>query len=207
MCRQNNPCSILVVDDEEHIRELFATAYTKELTEAYLSITVVSSLAETFDKLKEQDFDAILLDLNLKNESKGIATLKAVIPNTDAFVFAFTGEEAECDMRMAKEIGAKGYFVKGKNNIVEIINILHFAAGQRRARILEAQSTKRERERGDRWKLAAERAEKKVLEVQMAFNAYVQHIANKTVTADESVNIADKLFELKRDVQALRKVS
>ena len=65
---------ILVVDDESSIRLL----YTEELTDEGYEVTAVATAAEAVDKLRESEFDLVLLDIKLKNES-GLDLLQRIV--------------------------------------------------------------------------------------------------------------------------------
>ncbi len=65
---------ILVVDDESSIRLL----YTQELSDDGHVVTAVATGAEAVDKLRECDFDLVLLDIKLKNES-GLDLLQTIV--------------------------------------------------------------------------------------------------------------------------------
>jgi DNA-binding NtrC family response regulator len=65
---------ILVVDDENSIRLL----YSEELTEDGYTVTTAANAAEAAEKLLREDFDLIVLDIKLKNES-GLDLLQKIV--------------------------------------------------------------------------------------------------------------------------------
>jgi DNA-binding response OmpR family regulator len=65
---------ILVVDDENSIRLL----YSEELTEDGYTVTTAATAVEAADKLLREDFDLIVLDIKLKNES-GLDLLQKIV--------------------------------------------------------------------------------------------------------------------------------
>ena len=65
---------ILVVDDEPNICIL----YTEELTEEGYEVVTASNTAEAVEKLQQSDFDLVVLDIKLKNES-GIDLLQKIV--------------------------------------------------------------------------------------------------------------------------------
>jgi DNA-binding response OmpR family regulator len=65
---------ILVVDDENSIRLL----YSEELTEEGYAVTTAATAAEAAEKLLREDFDLMVLDIKLKNES-GIDLLQKIV--------------------------------------------------------------------------------------------------------------------------------
>ncbi|HEY6837772.1 MAG TPA: response regulator [Geobacteraceae bacterium] len=100
---------ILVVDDESSIRLL----YTEELTDDGHVVTAVATATEAVDKLREADFDLVLLDIKLKNES-GLDLLQTIvkerhdIPVILSTAFSFYKDDFSAWL-------ADGYVVKSSN--------------------------------------------------------------------------------------------
>jgi DNA-binding NtrC family response regulator len=65
---------ILVVDDESSIRLL----YSHELSDEGYEITTAASATEAIETLQKNEFDLILLDIKLKNES-GLDLLQKIV--------------------------------------------------------------------------------------------------------------------------------
>lgn len=65
---------ILVVDDESSIRLL----YSHELSDEGYEITTAASATEAIEALQKNEFDLILLDIKLKNES-GLDLLQKIV--------------------------------------------------------------------------------------------------------------------------------
>lgn len=65
---------ILVVDDESSIRLL----YNDELTEEGYAVTTAATAREAAEKLLTEEFDLIVLDIKLKNES-GLDLLQKIV--------------------------------------------------------------------------------------------------------------------------------
>jgi DNA-binding NtrC family response regulator len=65
---------LLVVDDESNIRLL----YSQELSEEGHQVVTAASAAEAAEKLAESDFDLVVLDIKLKNES-GLDLLQKMV--------------------------------------------------------------------------------------------------------------------------------
>jgi DNA-binding response OmpR family regulator len=65
---------ILVVDDESSIRLL----YSEELAEEGYEVTTAGTVSEAAEKLQREEFDLMVLDIKLKDES-GIDFLQSIV--------------------------------------------------------------------------------------------------------------------------------
>jgi DNA-binding NtrC family response regulator len=65
---------LLVVDDESNIRLL----YSQELSEEGHQVVTAASAGEAVEKLAGSDFDLVVLDIKLKNES-GLDLLQKIV--------------------------------------------------------------------------------------------------------------------------------
>jgi DNA-binding NtrC family response regulator len=65
---------ILVVDDERNIRLL----YSQELSEEGYQVSTAASASEAAEKLTESNYDLVVLDIKLKNES-GLDLLQKIV--------------------------------------------------------------------------------------------------------------------------------
>lgn len=73
--------SVLVVDDEASIRQLFA----EELAEEGYGVETAGTIAEALEKLRQSSFDVALLDIKLKNES-GLDLLQKIVKERQEMV-------------------------------------------------------------------------------------------------------------------------
>jgi DNA-binding NtrC family response regulator len=65
---------LLVVDDESSIRSL----YSQDLSEEGYQVVTAASASEAAEKLTENNFDLVVLDIKLKNES-GLDLLQKIV--------------------------------------------------------------------------------------------------------------------------------
>ena len=65
---------LLVVDDEASIRLL----YSQELTEEGYEVTTAATIPEAVEKLTQGQYDLVVLDIKLKNES-GLDLLQKIV--------------------------------------------------------------------------------------------------------------------------------
>ena len=66
--------TVLVVDDEASIRLL----YSQELAEEGYEVTTAATIPEAVEKLTQGEFDLVVLDIKLKNES-GLDLLQKIV--------------------------------------------------------------------------------------------------------------------------------
>ena len=69
-----NMAKLLVVDDEANIRLLYA----QELSDEGYEVVTAGTALEAVEKLEGADFDLVVLDIKLKNES-GIELLQRIV--------------------------------------------------------------------------------------------------------------------------------
>lgn len=79
-----------------------------------IEITNVARLIDAFQRIDKEEFDIILLDLNLPDIDgvASIAALNAQLPNTPIIVYS--GQDDPKLKVVAKMCGASGYLVKGR---------------------------------------------------------------------------------------------
>lgn len=98
---------ILVVDDEPQIRRVMKTALTAE---GYTVVDVKSAF-EAFDKLREERFDLILLDVNMAGMS-GLEACAEIRASSDIGIIMLTVRNTDADKIAALDAGADDYVTK-----------------------------------------------------------------------------------------------
>src|SRR5580658_6948485 len=102
-----NAPRILVVDDEPQIRRVMRVT----LSGAGYAVDDVRSGEEALEKLSEERFDLVLLDVNLPGMS-GIETCRQIRAQSDVHVMMVTVRNSNQDAVAALDAGADGYVTK-----------------------------------------------------------------------------------------------
>jgi two-component system, OmpR family, KDP operon response regulator KdpE len=98
---------ILVVDDEPQIRRVLKTALTAE---DYFVVDAKSA-EECFEKLREDRFDLVLLDVNMPGIS-GLEACQEIRRSSDIGIIMLTVRNSEADKIAALDAGADDYVTK-----------------------------------------------------------------------------------------------
>jgi len=101
---------ILIVDDEEPVRELFGDLLRKEKC----SVHSLSTAEEAIDCINGEDFDAVLMDIKLAGMSglEALKRMKELKPQLPVIMITGFGYD-ELLIAKSKEYGCCGYI--GKN--------------------------------------------------------------------------------------------
>jgi len=102
-----NNAGILVIDDEPQIRRVMRTSLTAQ---GYF-IDDAKSGNEGLDKLRENRFDLVLLDMNMPGLT-GIETCRLIRAGSDIAIIMLTVRNAEADKVAALDAGADDYVTK-----------------------------------------------------------------------------------------------
>lgn len=117
---------ILIADDSELMRLVMRGFFKKLLLNFHVSET--ENLQDTHQKLKEEKFDLLLLDINMPNGDSNpntVIELKAGYP--DLHIVMFTGNDKKTLEAEYKAAGAFGFIQKDEHMNIstkEIINEL-----------------------------------------------------------------------------------
>ena len=98
---------ILIVDDEPQIRRVMKTALTSE---GYAAVAAKSA-AEAFEKLRQERFDLVLLDVNMPGES-GLEACSQIRNSSDIAIIMLTVRNTDIDKVAALDAGADDYVTK-----------------------------------------------------------------------------------------------
>ena len=98
---------ILVVDDEPQIRRVLKTALTAE---GY-AVVDAKSAEECFEKLREDRFDVVLLDVNMPGMG-GLEACREIRSNSEIAIIMLTVRSSEADKVAALDAGADDYVTK-----------------------------------------------------------------------------------------------
>ncbi len=115
------PTKILLVEDDAFLREI----YIDSLTQAGFMVTFVAEGAEGLQKIKDGDWDLLLLDIILPNMDgiEIMRTLKAdpsYTPQLSKPVIFLTNLDNDNEMKQALALG-QGYIIKSQINPGELI--------------------------------------------------------------------------------------
>jgi DNA-binding response OmpR family regulator len=121
---QPNGKTILCIEDEHFINEL----YSRALTKAGYQVDVVDDGAKALPIAQTDKYDIILLDLMIPNLS-GIEILRTLrdpskTPQLHAKIIVITNLEQRQDVRSDIEKQADGYIVKAEITPHELVDIL-----------------------------------------------------------------------------------
>lgn len=119
MTSASNLETILLVDDDEFIQDIYATKFGEE----GLSVTAVDDGDAALQKLDDQDYDVILLDLIMPG-TDGMEMLEAMqaegmIANNCIIILSNQGQPEDIDE--AQEYDIDGYIIKASNVPSEVL--------------------------------------------------------------------------------------
>ncbi len=108
MAARQNEAHLLVVDDDPRIRQML-TRYFED--EGY-TISSASDGNEMRLRLRQQSFDAILLDLVLPGGMDGLDLVREIRIQSDVPIIMLTGRDDVVDRIVGLEVGADDYIAK-----------------------------------------------------------------------------------------------
>ena len=123
---------ILLVDDDPQDRRLVELILAKSYAPGQYNVQTASTMSETIQYLSSDDYDVVLLDLNLP-DSRGIDTVQRVRDvNAHAAIVVLTGLDDEEIGITAIKKGASDYLVKGKYLANLLVRTIRYSLERRR---------------------------------------------------------------------------
>src|SRR5512140_1599252 len=113
------PLGVLYIEDNDDD----ALLYRRMLSREGFDVELARGLDEATQLLRNNRFDAVLLDLRL-GESTGIETLRAVRKMTDLPVIVLSGTEDFHTVLDSIKAGARDYFVKDRTERYALKNAI-----------------------------------------------------------------------------------
>lgn len=115
-----NPKKILLVEDEDFIREL----YVRQLTKAGFSVQSAVDGQSGLEMLKVGPFDLLLLDIMLPgmNGLQVLREFKAQNPNSPMITILLTNLGQEAVIKEGFELGAQAYLIKASYTPDQVVN-------------------------------------------------------------------------------------
>ncbi len=126
--------NILLVEDSESDAVILQEE-VRQSNKGNYNFKIAGSMQQAIEYLKKDNFDAVLLDLNLP-DSSGLETVKAVrYSQPDIPIVVLTGLEDEKTGIEAVRMGAQDYLVKGKTDGRLISRAVRYAIERKRMEV------------------------------------------------------------------------
>ncbi len=111
---------ILLVEDEDFIREL----YTRQLTKAGFNVKSAVDGQSGLETLKNETFDLLLLDIMLPgiNGLQLLREFKTQNPNSPMITILLTNLGQEAVIKEGFELGAQAYLIKASYTPDQVVN-------------------------------------------------------------------------------------
>lgn len=115
-----NPKKILLVEDEDFIREL----YTRQLTKAGFAVKSAVDGQAGLNLLKNEQFDLLLLDIMLPgmNGLQLLREFKTQNPTSPMITILLTNLGQEAVIKEGFELGAQAYLIKASYTPDQVVN-------------------------------------------------------------------------------------
>ena len=115
-----NPKKILLVEDEDSIREL----YIRQLTKDGFLVTAAPAGENGLEELKKNQFDILLLDIMLPgmNGLQMLREFRAISPNSTMKVVMSTNLGQDTVIKEGFELGANAYLIKASYTPDQVVN-------------------------------------------------------------------------------------
>jgi signal transduction histidine kinase len=178
MSQTDKSVNVLIVDDDELDRRLVKLVLARAANLIRFNVESAQTITEALEKLVKDNFNIILLDLNLP-DSRGTETVQKIFNAApDVPIVVLTGLDDENAGLEAIRSGAENYLVKGDGLEYTLVRTIRYAIERKRAKtsLVEA---KQELERiNARLIKATATAEEMAAEAERANTAKSQFLAN-----------------------------
>jgi CheY-like chemotaxis protein len=117
--QDGNPESVLLVDDDEFIRDIYSTKFG----DAGLDVTAVENGKEALAVIEGTEFDVILIDM-IMPEMDGVEFLEELFgqdKQADASVIILSNQGQPENIDAAEQFDIDGYLIKANNVPSEIL--------------------------------------------------------------------------------------
>jgi CheY-like chemotaxis protein len=144
MCSQQEPCRLLIIEDDPYIVNLLKDKLKRgDFFELALECVIATNLAEGIEAIRSNPpFDVISVDPKLPfsadgdTYSEGVSTYDAIRKEAqEPDIFIYTGHLDSGFVDVVIRRGAERVLMKGKWSIDQYLMLLHYAAGQYRAKL------------------------------------------------------------------------
>ncbi len=126
---------LLLVDDDKADRQLVKLALAKSSQSIEFNIETAETLSEATERLSNNEYDIVLLDLGLP-DSHGLETVqKAHKTNPNVPIVVLTGLDNEEVGLEAIRIGAEDYLTKGKSLEYALVRIIRYAIERKQTKM------------------------------------------------------------------------
>ncbi|PSO45522.1 MAG: hypothetical protein BRC25_02005 [Parcubacteria group bacterium SW_6_46_9] len=119
MSEDNKPENILLVDDDEFIRDIYSTKFS----ESGIDVTPAENGTAALAMLAEKDFDVVLVDM-IMPEMDGAKFLEQFYENHDqeSVVIILSNQGQPEDVDKAQVFDIDGYIIKANNVPSEVLH-------------------------------------------------------------------------------------
>lgn len=203
--------NVLLIEDASFavtfIRETLAYCEEAELVKSTkFALTNVETLGEALKCLSENEFDLILLDLNLP-DSKELDTLDSVRKNAHKIpIVVITALSDEGLALEAMKRGAEGFLVKGQMGVNALLQAIFFAVERHRI-LMELEEKIRELEKSKmRFRNVIERIEDAVMVVDRDGMIQFANASSESFLGSTPEKLIGESFDFPLEVDQLKKV-
>jgi signal transduction histidine kinase len=178
MRQTDRSVNILIVDDDELDRRLVKLVLAKTANLIRFNVESAQTITEALEKLVKDNFNIILLDLNLP-DSRGMETVQKIFNTApDVPIVVLTGLDDENAGLEAIRSGAEDYLVKGDGLEYTLIRAIRYAIERKRAKTSLIKAKQELEQINTKLVEATAKANELAAEAEKANTAKTQFLAN-----------------------------